>query len=426
MLITIIAVMLSFFAVGVPVAFAMGLTSLVVLILVGNVPLQTIPQRMITGADSFPLMAVPFFLLAGNLMSTGGITMRLIQFASAMIGHVRGGLVYVVIVTNMIMAGMSGSAVADAAATGSVLIPAMEKAGYNRRFAASVVGAASTIGPIIPPSVPFVVFGAMSQVSIGRLFFGGAIPGVLMGLYMMAVVYVLAQRRGYPKGERVSCGQFLVATREALLPLMLPVIILGGILGGIFTPTEAAVAAAVYAFFLGTFVYRELTPRDLAKALLDTGITSATVMFIIANANILGWIMAREQAGQVVTQLITSVSTNPAVILLTINILLLILGCLIDSTANIILLTPLLMPLVKSVGIDPVHFGVVMVLNLMIGLMTPPVGMTLYVVSQITGLKVMEIAREAWLFIVALVAVLLTITYIPWLVTFLPNLLMGK
>ncbi|MCL4369911.1 MAG: TRAP transporter large permease [Chloroflexi bacterium] len=426
MLTTIVLIMLAFFALGTPVALAMGLTSFVVLTMVGDVPLQTIPQRMITGTDSFPLMAIPFFLLAGNLMSSGGITMRLINFASAIVGHVRGGLVYVVIVTNMIMAGMSGSAVADAAATGSVLIPAMEKAGYNRRFAASVVGAASTIGPIIPPSVPFVVFGAMSQVSIGRLFFGGAVPGILMGIYMMVATYFLSKRRGYPKGQRVTCGQFLAATRDAVLPLMLPVIILGGILGGVFTPTEAAVVAAVYAFVLGTFVYREIGQKEVVKALLDTGVTSATVMFIIASANILGWIMAREQAGELVTQIVTSVSSNPAVVLLMINIILLILGCLVDSTANIILLTPLLMPLIKSVGIDPVHFGVVMVLNLMIGLMTPPVGMTLYVMTQITGIRVMTIAREALVFILALVAVLFTITYVPGLVTFLPNLLMGK
>jgi C4-dicarboxylate transporter DctM subunit len=408
-----------------PVAFGVALVSVAALVVTGGVPLSIVPHRMIAGTDSFPMMAIPFFLLAGTLMNTGGITRRLVTLATALVGRLAGGLAHVTIVTNMLMAGMSGSALADAAGTGSILIPAMRQGGYPPPFAAVVTACASTIGPIIPPSIPFVVLGAMVGISIGRLFLGGAIPGTLMGIYLMIAAYWLSRRRGYSSYEKASRAQVWTAFREAALALLLPVIILGGILGGVFTPTEAAVIATVYAFILGVLVYREIKAGDLPRILLESAMTTASLMFIVAAASVLGWVLSREQAGLKLVNLFAPLSQSPWVILLIINIVLLILGCLMETYAIMIIVIPVLMPLVRSLGVDPVHFGVVVVLNLCIGLVTPPFGMGMFLVCRLANIKVMEFIRELPLFLIALIAALLTITLVPSLVTFLPDLLMG-
>jgi len=426
MLATISIILIALFVLSVPIAVSMGLAGFSAILIRGDIPIEVTAQRIVTGVDSFPLLAVPFFILAGALMNTGGVTERLVRLANAMVGHLTGGLGHVVVVTNMIMAGMSGSAVADAAGTGSVLIPAMTRAGFEPSFAAAVTASASTIGPIIPPSIPFVLYGVLASVSIGRLFLGGAIPGVLMGLYLMAVVYFVSKKRGYAKGERATCGSLWLAFRDGIPALMLPVLILWGIIGGVVTPTEAAVLAVLYALFLGVFVYKEMTLPRLYQVLGEAALTAGTIMFIVGCANLLAWILTREQAGPLLVKSVTSITTDPKMVLLVINIILLIMGCFLETLSIMILLVPVLMPLVKALGIDPVHFGVVFTLNLMIGLITPPVGMSMFISCTIAKIKITQFAKEIPLFIGALVLVLLAITYFPELVLFLPNLIMGK
>ncbi len=425
MLLPLLAIMLLCFGAGMPVAFAMGVTSVAVLLAGGEVPLVLVPNRLLAGVDSFSLMAVPFFLLAGSLMNTGGITQRLIDFATTLVGHMRGSLSHVTVVTNMIMAGMSGSATADAAGTGAFLIPAMERGGYPRAYAAAVTGAASTIGPIIPPSVPFVVFGAMAGVSVGRLFLGGAVPGVVMGIYLMAACYVIARKRDYPRGRRATLPEVWGGFRRASLALLMPVIILGGILGGIVTPTEAAVVAVAYALVLGLFVYREMRLTDLPPLLLEVGINTAVVMFIVAASTTIAWILAREQAGQALTLIALGVSERTWVILLLVNLLILILGCFLELFVIMVIMVPVLMPLMTVLGVDPVHFGVFFTLNLMVGLLTPPVGMVMYVVCAISRTSIGEFTRELPPFLIALVLALLCVTFVPDLVLWLPDLVMG-
>lgn len=423
-LLSLIAVMIVLFGIGTPVAIAMGITAIIFLVLSGA-PLSLVPNRMLAGIDSFVLMGVPFFLLSGSLMNTGGITRRLVNFATTLVGHFRGGLSHVAVMANMIMAGMSGSATADAAGTGSFLIPAMEKGGYPKSYAAAVVGAASTIGPIIPPSVPFVIFGALAGVSVGRLFIGGAIPGIVMGICLMVACYIVARQRNYPKCTRATLKELWVRFGEALLSLMTPAIILGGILSGLFTPTEAAVIAVVYSLVLGLFVYRELTLSDLWKILLEVGVNTATVMFIVACSTAMTWILSREEAGQGLAKLALSIASTPWVVLLLINILILVLGCVLEVFVIMVMMVPVLMPVIKVIGVDPVHFGVFFTLNLMIGLLTPPVGMVMYVVCSIGRISIPEFTREIWPFLVALLVALLAVTFIPALVLWLPNLMMG-
>lgn len=426
MLMIIALVLIGLFVLGVPIAVSMGLAALAAIVVSGNIPIEVLAQRVVTGVDSFPLLAVPFFILAGALMNSGGITVRLVRLAGALVGHMTGGLGHVVVVTNMIMAGMSGSAVADAAGTGSVLIPAMTRAGFSQRFSAAVTASASTIGPIIPPSIPFVLYGILANVSIGRLFLAGAVPGVLMGLYLMAVVYVISKRRGYAKGERTSRSNLLEAFKDGLPALLLPALILWGIVGGVVTPTEAAVIAVLYALFAGTVIYRELTPAKLMQVLSESALTAGIIMFIVGTATLLAWILTREQAGPTLVNTVTSITTDPRTVLLLLNVFLLIIGMFLESLSVMMLLVPVLMPLILALGIDPVHFGVVLTLNLMIGLITPPVGMSMFISCSIAKIKITDFAREIPVFIAALITVLLIITYFPEIVLFLPNLLMGK
>ncbi len=426
MLTIIVVVLLGLFALGVPIAISMAVAGFSAIVISGTIPIQITAQRFVTGVDSFPLLAVPFFILAGALMSTGGITDRLVRLANTIVGHLTGGLGHVVVVTNMIMAGMSGSATADAAATGSVLIPAMIRSGFGRAFSAAVTASASTIGPIIPPSIPFVILGVLTNISVGRLFLGGAIPGILMGLYLMVVVYFVSKRRGYAKEQWASLEDLGRAFVQAIPALMLPIIIMWGILSGAVTPTEASVLAVLYALLAGFAIYRELTLTSLLKSLGEAALTTGVVMFIVAGSSLLSWVLAREQAGPLLVQWVRSMTINPYVVLLIINIILLILGCFFETLSLMILIVPLLFPLIRALGINEVHFGVVFVLNLMIGLITPPVGMCMFLSCTIAGIKVADFAREIPLFIVALVLVLFAITYIPGLVLFLPNLMMGK
>ena len=422
----IFAVLFLFILLGLPIALCMGFTAVIFFVGLGQTDvLLMLPARMYSGTTSFTLLAIPFFILAGNLMNTGGMTQRLVHFAQCLVGHIRGGLGHVTVVTNMIMAGMSGSAVADATGTGVVLIPAMEKAGYPRAFSAALVGAASTIGPIIPPSIPFVIFGSITGTSVGRLFLGGFLPGVLMGIFLMVTVAILSKRRGYRREPRASRRELLMAALQATPAWGAPIIIIGGILAGIFTPTEAAVVASLYALILGMLVYGEIKLADFPRILWETLQNTIQVMFIIAAAGIFGFLLIRQQVPMTLVEGLMSLTTTPWIILLVINVILLILGCFMEAIAIMLLTIPVFMPLITRVGVDPVHFGVLLTLNLMIGLLTPPVGMCLYAVSSVSKVPLWPLAKELWPYLVALTVCLGLVTYVPGLVLWIPNLVMG-
>lgn len=409
--------------IGSPVAYAIGLFVSMIFFLTTEVPLKVVPQMMTSAVNSFPLMAIPFFMLAGALMNTAGITRRLFEFANCLVGHITGGLGHVNVAASMLFAGMSGSAVADAAGLGTVEIEAMTQYGYDRDFSAGITAASATIGPVIPPSIIFIIYGVLAEVSIGALFLAGFIPGVLMGLSLMVRIYLIARKRNYPVSPRPPFRKILTAFKAAFLPLLTPVIIIGGILAGVFTPTEAAVVAVVYALFLGV-IYRELTLRGLWETIHKVGIQTATIMIITATANVLGWILIRSRIPQLVAESILTVTDNPYLILLFLNILLLVNGCIMEVIAALVILTPILVPMVKMVGIDPVHFGVVMTLNLMIGLLTPPLGMGLYTVQKVAGISFGRTAKAAFPFLLPLIIVLLLVTYVPNISLFLVNMVL--
>ena len=420
----IFAVMLSLFVLNVPIAWSMALAATVYMAFGSHVPLQGMVQRMIGGIDTFPLLAIPFFILAGNLMNTGGITDRLVRIARALVGGITGGLAHVVVVSNMIMAGMSGSGVADAAGTGTILIPAMKKAGYKIPFSAAIVGAAGTIGPIIPPSIPFVIYGSIASVSIGRLLLAGAVPGVLMGIMLMIFVYVIAKKRNYPKGNRVTWKEILQATLSAIPPMGMPAIILGGIILGVMTPTEAAAAGAAYAFTLGFFVYHEITLAQLPKIIVESVIGTASIVIIMSAAQPFGWILTYELAPQKILALVENYATAQWQILLMINVAMLLIGCFMETLSVMIMSVALLMPLLEHAQVDLVHFGVFLVINVMIGSITPPVGTVMYVVCGLSKVSIVEFAREVWPFVIALVIAMMIVTYVPILSLWLPNLIM--
>ena len=417
-------IMLVLFAVSTPIAWSMAIAATVYMAIGPHIPLQGMVQRMIGGIDTFPLLAIPFFILAGNLMNTGGITDRLVTFARALVGHIIGGLAHVVVVTNMIMAGMSGSGVADAAGTGTVLIPAMKKAGYGVSFSAAIVGSASTIGPIIPPSIPFVIYGSIASASIGRLLLGGAVPGTLMGIMLMIFVYFIAKRRHYPSEQRATWRELGRATLRAIPPMGMPIIILGGIIGGIMTPTESAAAGAAYAFVLGFFVYREIKLSHIAEIITESVMGTAAILIIMSAAQPFSWVLTYELAPVKVLALVESAKLVQWQLYLVINVAMLILGCFMEGLAVMVMAVPVLLPLLQHAGIDLVHFGVVFTLNVMIGAITPPVGTIMYVVCALGKISIAEFAREVWPFVIALTIALLLVTYMPWLALWLPNLLM--
>jgi C4-dicarboxylate transporter, DctM subunit len=424
------AVMLGFMAVGMGIGLSMVASSLVYLVLHAGqsmaIPLAVMPMKMLYGVDSFPLLAVPLFMLAGELMSAGGITARIVRFATALVGWITGGLAHVNIVVNMIMAGMSGSAVADAAATGSILIPAMVRVGFTASFAAAVTAAAATIGPIIPPSIPFVLIGSIAQVSIGRLFLGGAIPGVIMGLFLMATSWWVARRHGYAVERRASARELFRSFWMSAPALLMPLIVMGGILTGFTTPTEAAVVAVAYALFLSVGVYRQLTLRDCYRVCVRMGSSTAAIMLTIAGATLLGFVATAEQMGPKLMRVFLSVSQDPHTILLVVNVAFLVLGWVMEPVPIILLTVPIFFPALTRLGVDPVHLGVVMTLNLMIGLLTPFVGLNVFITSAIARVPVIEVARESLVFVATLIVVLLLITLCPQLVVWLPNQVMGR
>lgn len=411
--------------IGVPVAFAMIGASIAVLAYTrgfGEIPFEMLAQRTLYGVNSFTLLAIPAFLLIGRLMNESGISDRVFNIARALVGHLRGGLGHVNVLSSMLFAGMSGSAVADAGGLGPVQIKAMEKDGYDRGFSAAVTASSATIGPIIPPSIPAVIYGAIANVSIAAVFIGSIVPGVLMGLSLMALVAIISKRRNYPVGARQSLRQIMAAIASGILPVLTPAIIVVGILSGAFTPTEASVVALVYCSLIAFCVYRSITARQFWTICVETARDTAALLVIIAGSALYAWVLARYQVTAQIIDFLSANIENPLLLLLLLNVLILLIGCFIDSVPALFLLTPLLVPLVISYGIDPVHFGVVMIFNLMIGLVTPPVGTVLFTVQKVADIPFGALVREVAPFYVPLFAMLLLITYLPWLVLALPNL----
>ncbi|WP_242509496.1 TRAP transporter large permease [Rhodovulum imhoffii] len=412
-------------ALGMALAVTLGFSSMVQLWLDGT-PMAVMAQRMTKSiSDSFPLLAVPFFIFAGNLMNTGGITERIFNFARVLVGHLRGGLGHVNVVASVVFSGMSGSALADAGGLGNMEIKAMRNAGYEAGFAGAVTVASCIIGPMIPPSIPMVLYGVLADVSIGRLFLGGVVPGLLTAVALMALIAWFAKRRNYPRDPVPSMGDIGQATLRALLPMLTPAIIIAGIAFGLFSPTEAAVVASLYALLLSFGIYREMTLKDLVKVILDTVRMSAMVCLIVATASVFAWILAANQAPMRLAAWLLSLTENPLLLLIVINLGILVAGFFIEGLAIMILIVPVLAPTLISAGIDPVHFGVVFIFNLMIGLMTPPMGVGLFVVSGVSGIRLETLIRETIPFLIPLAAVLLLLILVPGFVTWLPNLVLG-
>lgn len=417
------------FVFGFPVPYAIGLTSIAALIWeygILDIPYEIIAQRIIYGVNNFTLLAIPFFLLAGKLMNTGGITKRIFGFANLLVGYIPGGLGHANILASIIFAGMSGSAVADASGLGTIEIEAMVDEGYDVDFSAAVTAASSTIGPIVPPSIPMVMYGVMGDVSIAYLLMAGIIPGLLMGFCMMVIVYFYAIRRGYPRRTLPTISEICKGLREAFLPLLTPIILIGGMLSGIFTPTEAAAVAALYAFVLSVFIYREVSSSDLIKVLYDTLRETAVIMFVVGTASLYAWLLIKTQIPMVIVERIFEISRNPLVILFILNLFWLLVGCFMETNAAIIILTPIMMPLAKLVGINPVHLGVVMVLNLMIGLLTPPIGMCLFAVCRVARLSFDRMIKAVIPFYIPLIVGLALVTIFPQVSLWLPRLLFSR
>lgn len=425
MLVWFLPLFLMFLFIGVPVFFAMLAAPGIMLMITGDASfLKTMSKNIYTGIDSFPLMAVPFFMLAGEIMNRGGITIRLVNFAQAFLGHVRGGLAQVNIASSILFAGLSGSAVADTAALGSMLIPAMEKNGYSRKFAAAVTAASSVIGPIIPPSGIMIIYAYTMEVSVAALFAAGIVPGLLVGFGLMLITSYLARKHNFPvAAKKTTLSEKAKASRGALLPLMTPIIILGGILGGVFTPTEASAVAVAYAAFLSLFVMRTMTFKDIPQVFINAAMGSSVVLLLVGAAMAFKTIVGLSHAAEVMADYILSLSDNPLILLFLINLLLFGIGMFLDAGPAIIILGPILAPIFIALGIDPIHFAIIMSVNLTVGLITPPMGLVLFVASSVSGERVETIARALLPFLAVEIAVIFLITFVPALSMTVPRLL---
>lgn len=406
--------------INVPISISLGISSLVFFHFSDAMPFQMIPQRMFAALDSFPLMAAPFFILAGKLMEHGGISQRLIDFAQILVGRLKGGLAHVGIVTCMFFAALSGSGSATTAAVGSILIPHMVKAGYSRSFSTAVQAAGGTTGIIIPPSVPLILYGVTAGVSVSSLFIAGIIPGLLIGLSLIFVSYIVSSIKGYEgEVEKISISTLFTAFRRAFLSLLMPFIILGGIYGGIFTPTEASVVAVVYGFILGFIVYRQINFSVLREILVSSVVTTSVILLLISTASLFGMILTRENVPQTVASSFMDSPLSPILIILFINLFLLVVGTFMETIASIIILTPILLPVVTSIGFDPIHFGIVMIANLSIGLITPPVGINLFVGAQVGNVSYDKVVRAVLPFLLMMIVDVLLLTFLPQLSLFL-------
>ena len=422
----LIGMLLLMMALRVPVVFSLLISCLTYVLFLKPIPMVILSHRMLGSLEAFPLLALPLYILAADIMNSGKITEEMFKLARALVGHIRGSMGHVNVVASMIFAGMSGSITADTAGLGKIEVPMMEKAGYDRSFAVAVTGASSIIGPIMPPSIQMILYAMIAEQSVGRLFVGGAIPGVVMGLTIMAAVYYYAVKRNYPRDAKMPpFSQIWESFKRSVWALLTPCIILGGIVSGVFTPTEAAVVAVVYAFLISFFIYRTLRLKDLLPMMVGAAITSAMILVIMGAASVFGWIVTMENVPAMIRDAITSATDKQWVVLLILNLAFLLAGCFFDICAIILVFTPMILPVLQSFHIDMVHWGVVEVLNVCIGFLTPPFGVGLYVLADLSGLKVTEVTRAVAPFLVPLLISLGLITYIPQLVLWLPKLVFG-
>jgi C4-dicarboxylate transporter DctM subunit len=412
-----------FMFLGMPVAVALGLSSLLTILFFAQDSLASLSLKLFETSEHYTLLAIPFFILGGAFMTTGGVAKRMIRFANACIGHLRGGLAMASVMACMLFAAVSGSSPATVVAVGSIVIAGMVRAGYSQPFAAGVICNAGTLGILIPPSIVMVVYGAATETSVGKLFMAGVIPGILLGLLLMAAIYVRARMIDLPKQPRATLGEVLTSGRDSLWGLLLIVIILGGIYGGVFTPTEAAAVAAVYAFVIAVFVYRDIGMRKVPHVLVDAGKVTVMLMFIVANALLFAHVLTTERIPQQIAEIIIGWGMTGWQFLIVVNILLLIAGMFMEPTGIILILAPILFPIATRLGIDPVHLGIIMVVNLEIGMVTPPIGLNLFVTAGITGMSIGQVVRAALPWSLVLLAFLVVITYVPAITLFLPNLL---
>lgn len=415
--------MVVFLLLGLPIAFVLCGSSVLALAVDGRMSLNIVIQRMFSGSGSFTLLAVPFFVLAGNLMSAGGISRRLVNLCNRFLGHISGGLAMAAVVTCAFFAAISGSSAATAAAVGAIIIPEMLKNRYDRNFAAATIASSAELGVIIPPSIGLIQYGVAAEQSISDLFMAGFLPGIFICITIMAAAHVLAKKQGFIPNEKASGAQRAAAFKEAILALLMPVIILGGIYSGFFTPTEAAVVSVFYGLVVGMFIYREIKPKDLQRIFYESVLTMATVLFIMSASTVFGWILAKEQVPQTVAHVFLSVSGSKYVFLILINIMLLVVGMFCEAGAAMVILAPLLAPIAQTLGIDLIHFGIIMMTNLAIGMMTPPVGVNLYVVCDSAKVKIEGMMRYLIVYFLILVLDLMLITFIPPLSLTLPHLL---
>ena len=412
-----------FMAIGMPVAVALGLSSILTILMFAPDSLASLTLKLLESSEHYTLLAIPFFILGGSFMTTGGVARRMIRFANACIGHLRGGLAMASVLACMLFAAVSGSSPATVVAVGAIVIAGMVKAGYPKEFAAGVICNAGTLGILIPPSIVLVVYGAATETSVGKLFMAGVIPGLVLGLMLIVAIYVRARILDIPRQPRAPIGEVLRAGRDSLWGLLLIVIILGGIYGGIFTPTEAAAVAAVYAFIIAVFVYGDIKMAQVPKVLLDAGKVTVMLMFIVANALLFAHVLTTERIPQQIAETIIGWGMPAWQFLIVVNILLLIAGMFMEPTGIILIMAPILFPIAIQLGIDPVHLGIIMVVNLEIGMVTPPVGLNLFVTAGITKMSIMSVARAALPWTMVLVAFLILITYVPAVTMFLPNML---
>jgi tripartite ATP-independent transporter DctM subunit len=412
--------------VSAPITVALGGCAMIYAIIGGTVPITTLVQTIFGGLATFPLLAIPLFMLAGNLMNEGGLTPDLVRFARLLLGHIRGGLGLATVLACAIFAAISGAAVATAVAIGVVMIPAMKKAGYDEGVAAALTCTASCLGPIIPPSIPFIIYGVTASVSVAGLFLGGVLPGLVLAGALMVYMYIVARKNDYPRDPKTPGKEVLIAAWKALPALFMPVLIMGGILSGMFTPTEAAGVTVLYAGVMGAFYYRKLTFKSLPKVLLASGLESGMVMLLIAMSEPFAWFVAVDQIPQLIVEWISHLTTSPYMILFLVNIFLIILGIPMETAPALVIVTPVLAPIALAVGIDPIHMGIVICLNLVLGLITPPVGAVLFAVCGMANMSIERLSKAIWPpFLVSLV-VLGIVTYVPWLSTYLPRLILGR
>jgi tripartite ATP-independent transporter DctM subunit len=421
MTILLFVVFLLLLIVGFPVAFALGLASFV-FILFSDLPFIVIPQKMYAGLDVFVLLSIPGFVLAGNLMNASGITHRIIQLCNALFGHIRGGLGLANVGASMVFGGISGTAIADTASIGSVMIPAMVKEGYDTDFSCAVTATSSTIAPIIPPSLPMIIAGTLTGLSVGKLFIAGIIPGLLLALGLMLVTYIISVKRKYPKNPRVSFLEMAKSFYQAFWAILMTLLILFGIIGGVFTPTEASIVSVVYAMAIGIFVYGELKFRMIPKIILESAKMTASLMVLVGFANLFAWIMTVEEIPQMIAQSLLNITENKILLLLLINLLLLIVGAFMETIASLLILFPVLLGVAVHVGVDPTQFAMIMVMNLVIGLTTPPVGVCLFVASSIGKIPMEKIAKAGLPFLLVSLIVLMLVTFVPGVSLFLPSL----